>query len=138
VTARAVLCAVALAAAALPAGCSETVQCTANADCPVQYHCVPVDAGLAGVCVQECRATADCRDPARRCDSLGRCVSWELPPLDAAPDRGAAGDGATGDADAGDDGPLDAGAGDDATSADAALLPDAAPTDGATAGDGAG
>ena len=95
--------------AALP-GCSGTTTCTANADCPAQSYCVPGDGGTKGACRRDCEATLDCRDPALRCDSLGRCVPVEIPGvdagLDAAADAAAPDDAVTPDDGAGD-APLD-------------------------------
>jgi hypothetical protein len=71
--------------AALP-GCPGTQTCNANADCPMQSYCELGDAGAAGTCRQDCRATPDCRDPMRRCSSLGRCVPVEIPLTDAGVD----------------------------------------------------
>jgi hypothetical protein len=105
--------ALALLAALLPAlgSCSGAPSCAADADCPSQHHCVLADGGLRGRCQQECQATADCGDPARRCDSLGRCVAWGFPQSDAATPDDAAGAGDAGPDDAagaGDAGPDDA------------------------------
>ncbi len=92
--------AVVLLLAALP-GCDDQTPCLANADCPVQSYCVPGDGGAKGTCRRDCQATADCRDPALRCSSLGQCVPYEIPGvdagIDAAPDD-AAPDDAAGDA----------------------------------------
>ncbi|MBI5482826.1 MAG: hypothetical protein HY906_28480 [Deltaproteobacteria bacterium] len=102
----------ALAAAAAPPGCSGAHQCTANADCPAQSYCVPADGGASGACRQDCRATADCRDPALRCSSLGQCVPVQIPLLDGGADAAPPDDGAPADDATADDGapPDDAGA----------------------------
>ena len=116
----AALVVVALAVASGSPGCEGERRCTAAADCPAQSHCVLDDGGVTGTCRQECQATADCRDPARRCNSLGQCVPWEIPLHDAGEDV-AAGDAAP---------PDDASPGDDsAPPDDAAPLDDASGTD---------
>ena len=91
-------------AAALP-GCDDATSCKANADCPVQRYCVLADGGAQGSCRRDCEATADCRDPALRCNSLGQCVALEIPGVDAGVD---AAEDAAAPADAADDAAEDA------------------------------
>jgi hypothetical protein len=86
---RGALAVVVLLAGAGLVRCDNQTTCAANADCPVQSYCVLGDGGAKGTCHHDCRATPDCQDPARRCNSLGQCVPYEIPVLDAGPDDAA-------------------------------------------------